>query len=235
MKSLKNHHKQGALGLFCILVAVATVTKAEEIPPLKAIVSDVAKATMPSRNYSASVHQKVFQSTALASPTAKAMSTSALSASTNEIEEADFLVNGETTGALRVTKAISLKRMVQSTNVAAKAAATTQNLRLMLTVNPMSALQHIEKSKTATITNDFYQGIPCYKISATDDQFGFVVWVNKTNSAVCHQIILQDSNTLLETDFEYKKWNGSLVPSRTMIVKPSNGTQVEQEFSGHAY
>lgn len=237
MKILKNRRKQLAIGLGCILAAFATVTKAEEIPTLSDIVSNVAKATMPARNYSASVHQKVFQADAQASPTAKAMSASALAASTNEIEEADFAVNGEITGALRVTKAVSLKRMAQtqSTNVASKAAAPTQNMRLMLTVNPMNALLHIEKLKSATITNDLYQGIPCYKISATDDRFGFVVWVNKTNSAVCHQIILQDSKTLLETDFEYKKWNGSLVPSHTVIVKPSNGTRVDQEFSGHAY
>jgi hypothetical protein len=235
MKILKNHRKQLAIGLYCIMAAFATVTKAEDIPPLKTIVADVAKATMPSRNYSANVHQKVFQADALASPTAKAMSASALAASTNEIEEADFTVSGETTGAFRVTKGLSLKRMVQSTNVTSKTAAPTQNLRLMLTVNPMNALRQIEKLNSATITNDLYQGIPCYKISATDDRFGFVVWVNKTNSTVCHQIILQDSSTLLETDFDYTNWSGFLVPTHTMIFKPSNGTRVDQEFSGHSY
>lgn len=236
MKIFKNRRNQLAIGLSCILAAFATISKAEEIPTLSDIVSNVAKATMPSRNYSATVHQKVFQASAgLVSPTAKAISASSLSASTNEIEEADFAVNGETNGVFHVTKAVSLKKMAQNTNVNSKAAAPTQNMRLMLTVNPMNALRHIEKSHSATITNDLYQGIPCYKISATDDRFGFVVWVNKTNSAVCHQIILQDSNTLLETDFEYKKWNGFLVPSHTTIVKPSNGTRIDQEFSGHSY
>jgi hypothetical protein len=176
------------------------------------------------------------QADALASPTVKAMSASALAATTNEIEEADFTVNGETTGAFRVTKAVALKRMAQtqSTNVASKAA-PTQNMRLMLTVNPMNTLRQIEKLNSATITNDLYQGIPCYKISATDDRFGFVVWVNKTNSTICHQIILQDSSTLLETDFDYTNWHGFLVPTHTMIFKPSNGTRVDQEFSGHSY
>jgi hypothetical protein len=125
--------------------------------------------------------------------------------------------------------------MSQSTNIASKAAAPTQNMRLMLTVNPMNTLRQIEKLNSATITNDLYQGIPCYKISAKNGRFGFVVWVNKANSTVCHQTILQDSSTLLETDFEYKKWNGFLVPSHTIIVRPSNGTRVDQEFSGHAY
>ncbi len=215
MRILKSRHKQLAIGLCCILAAFAT-TKAEDIPTLSAIVSDVAKATMPSRNYSASVHQKIFQANVLASPATKVIPTSALiSASTNEIEEADFTLNGETTGAFRVTKAVSLKRMLQSTNVASKAAPPTQNMRLMLTVNPMNALRHIEKLNSATITSDLYQGIACFKLSATDDRFGFVVWVNKTNSAVCRQIILQDFNTLLETDFEYKKWNGfTPIPER---------------------
>jgi len=235
MKILNNHHKQLATGLCCILAAFATTTEAEDIPTLNAIVSNVAKATMPSRNYSATVHQKVFQANVLASPTAKTSSAFALSASTNEIEEADFTVNGETTGAFRVTKGVSLKWMVQSTNAVSKAAAPTQNMRLMLTVNPMNALRHIEKLNSATITNDLYQGIPCYKISATDDRFGFVVWVNKTNWAVCHQMILQDSSTLLETDFEYEKWNGFLVPTHTTIFKPSNSTRVDQEFSGLSY
>ena len=190
---------------------------------------------MPSRNYSATVHQKVFHASTLASPTANAISASTLSASTNEIEEADFTVNGETTGAFRVAKGISLKRMVQSTNIVSRAAAPTQNIRLMLTVNPMNALRHIEKLNSATITNDLYQGISCYKISATDGRFGFVLWVNKTNSTVCHQIILQDSSTLLETDFDYTNWNGCLVPTHTTIFKPSNGTRIDQEFSGHSY
>jgi hypothetical protein len=235
MKFLKKHLKQLAIGLGCFMAASTIAARAEDIPTLNAIVSDVARATMPARNYSATVHQKVFQADALTSPSAKAISASALSASTNEIEEADFTVNGETTGAFRVTKGISLKRMVQSTNVASKAAAPAQNMRLMLTVNPMNALRHIEKLKSATVTNDLYQGIPCYKISATDGRFGFVLWVNKTNSAVCHQIILQDSNTLLETDFEYKKWNGILVSTHTTIFKPSNDTRIDQEFSGHSY
>lgn len=239
MKLLKNRRKQLATGLCCILAAfattTATTTRAEDIPTLNAIMSDVAKATMPSRNYTASVHQKVFQASTLVSPASKAISAPALSTSTNEIEEADFTVNGETTGAFRVTKAVSLKRMVQSTNVVSKTAAPTQNMRLMLTVNPMNTLRQIEKLNSATITNDLYQGIPCYKISATDDRFGFVVWVNKTNSTVCHQIILQDSSTLLETDFDYTNWHGFLVPTHTMIFKPSNGTRVDQEFSGHSY
>jgi hypothetical protein len=63
MKLLKNRRKQLATGLCCILAAFATVTKAEDIPSLKTVVADVAKATMPARNYSASVHQKVFQQT----------------------------------------------------------------------------------------------------------------------------------------------------------------------------
>jgi uncharacterized protein DUF2092 len=236
-KILKNRLKQLAIGLCCIMAASVTGAKAEDIPALNTIVGDVAKATMPSRNYSASVNQKVFQANALASPPAKAVSASALSASTitNEIEEADFTVSGETTGVFRVAKAVSLRRVVQSTNDASKIAAPTQNLRLMLTVNPMNTLRQIEKLNSATITNELYQGIPCYKISATDDRFGFVVWVNKTNSTVCHQIILQDSSTLLETDFDYTNWNGFLVPTHTMIFKPSNGTRVDQEFSGHSY
>jgi hypothetical protein len=235
LKILKKRLKQLAIGLGCFMAASIIAARAEDIPTLNAIVSDVARATMPSRNYSASVHQKVFQASTLVSPASKAISASALSASTNEIEEADFTVNGETTGAFRVTKGVTLKRMVQSTNVASKAASPTQNMRLMLTVNPMNTLRQIEKLNSATITNDLYQGIPCYKISATDVRFGFVVWVNKTNSTVCHQIILQDSSTLLETDFDYTNWHGFLVPTHTMIFKPSNGTRVDQEFSGHSY
>jgi hypothetical protein len=213
-----------------LMVAFAAVVKAEEIPMLSDIVSNVAKATLPSKNYSATVHQTVSQASAVASP-----AITSFAVSTNEIEEADFTVSGETSGALRVTKATSLKRMTQSTNVNSTAVAPAQNLRLMITVNPMNTLRHIEKLSSATITNDIYQGIPCYKISATDGRFGFVVWVSKATSSVCHQIILEDSNALLETDFEYKKWNGFLVPSHTVITKPSNGTRVDQEFSGHAY
>lgn len=213
-----------------LVVTFATVAKGEEIPALSEIVSNVFRATTPSKNYSATVHQTVFQANAIALPAIKS-----LSVSTNEIEEADFAVSGETSGALRVTKGMSLKRIVQSTNINSVAVAPAQNLRLMITVNPMNTLRHIEKLHSATITNDIYQGIPCYKISATDGRFGFIIWVSKTNSSACHQIILEDSNILLEADFEYKKWNGFLAPSQMVITKPSNCTRIDQQFSAHTF
>ncbi|MCX6874391.1 MAG: hypothetical protein NTW21_11390 [Verrucomicrobia bacterium] len=34
--------------------------------------------------------------------------------------------------------------------------------------------------------------------------------------------------------YEYKKWNGSYIPTRVVTTKPSNGIRVEQVDSGHA-
>jgi hypothetical protein len=135
---------------------------------------------------------------------------------------------------LRVTKGISLKRAAKTANESQAEAALAQRTRMTISVNPLNALRRIESLPTATIAEDECQGIPCHKISSTDNRFGFILWVSKADFCVCRQIVLQDGSILFDTQFEYKKWNGALVPARTVTTKPSNGIRVEQTYSGQA-
>jgi hypothetical protein len=217
-------------GACFFLVLLATVGSAEEIPRLSDIVSNVAKATVPTRRYSAMVHQSILRTNISASTSP----TPAL-AQASEIEEADYAVSFETSGVLRVTKAIALKPLIHNANTNSPAATVTEHQRLMIIMNPIKALRHVETLSSTTITNDSYQNIPCYKVSATDAGFGFIMWISKTDSVVYRQIILQNSNTVFDSQFEYKQWAGYEVPARVVITKPSNGTSVIQEFSGHAF
>jgi hypothetical protein len=113
--------------------------------------------------------------------------------------------------------------------------APTNDVRLLITINPINALRHIEQMHSATIDNDLCQNTACYKISATDARCSFVLWVSKSEWRVCRQITLLDANVLFDTQFEYKHWNGILVPEHVVITKPSNETRIEQQYSEHAY
>jgi hypothetical protein len=217
-------------GTFILAFWLIGVANAQSIPNISDLVSNVAKATIPSRTYSAAVHQIVSHINASTSASTKALITQ-----TNEIEESDYAVNCETSGAMRATKGVSLKSMVQTTNSTSNTTSPTQNQRLMLSINPLNALRHIEKLPSVEITNDVYQNIPCYKVSGTDQGFTFISWVSKADSYVCRQIILHGSETLFDSEFEYKKQKGCFVPSRVIIEKPSNGMRIEQQFSGHTY
>jgi hypothetical protein len=192
-------------------------------------------ATMPAQSYSATVHQTIWHVSPITSFVLSGNAASSQSVQTNEIEEADYEVRCSTSGELHANKGLSLKSNTQSTNANSTSVAPVQNARLMISMNPINALRHMETLNSAIISDDVYQNIPCFKISATGHRFGFILWVSKTNSYVCRQIILQDSNTLFDAQFEYKKWNNCFVPLHTVITKPSNGTRVTQDFSGHAF
>jgi len=212
-----------------MLAALAINADAEESSNISEVVSNVAKAILPARSYWATVHQRVSVANG------NATFTNPTPAQSQSIEETDYLVAGEPSGALRATKGLALKRAIQPHAGNAGASAPDQNLRLMVAVNPMNALRHIEKLGSGVVTNDLYQSIACYKISATDGQFTFLVWVSKSDSSVRRQVILQDTDTLLDTEFTYQEWNGALVPSHVVISKPSNGTRIDQVFTGHTY
>jgi hypothetical protein len=190
----------------------------------------VEAATLPTQSYFATVHQTIWQM----SPTA-ALGAPALSTQTNKLEEADYEVHCAPTGELHAKKGLLLTRKPSSLNTQSTALPSAHNARLLITINPINSLRHIATLNSLIISDDIYQNIPCYKLSALDDHFGFVIWVTKADSYVCRQIILQDSNPLFDAQFEYKRWGGRFVPLRTMITKPSNGARVIQDFSGHTF
>jgi hypothetical protein len=219
------------------------------------ILHRVEAATVPPRTYSATVHQAVTR-------TNTPSSTTSLAGQSSLTEEQDYVVNCTTSGVVRASKGISLRQLPQmatatstsgpsgggggghgnaevqpsqNATAASTTNAPTSNMRMLITMNPINALRHIEKIGSATIADDVDQNIPCYKISAMDNHFGFILWVSKTDASVCRQIVLQDSNTLFDAQFEYTKWNGTLVPSHVVITRPANGIRVTQDYSGHTF
>ena len=123
----------------------------------------------------------------------------------------------------------------QSTTNNSLATAPTNEVRLLMTVNPINTLRHIEQMRSGLIGDDVYQNDACYKISNEDGRFSFSLWVSKSDWSIRREIISRDATVLLDTQFEYKHWNGMLVPVHVVIMKPSNGTRVDQEYSAHTY
>jgi hypothetical protein len=127
------------------------------------------------------------------------------------------------------------KQPLHKTTTTSLATASTNEVRMLITINPINTLRHIEQMHSGTIGDDVYQNTACYKISDGDGRFSFVLWVSKSDWGVCRETISRDAKVFLDTQFEYKHWNGSLVPVHVVITKPSNGTRVEQEYSAHSY
>jgi hypothetical protein len=220
-----------AFGVSGIVGAGAAASAAEGIPRLSEILSNTCLATIPTRVYSATVHQTVSHTNLTGSP-----SKMAPSVSSNDADEVDYLVSCSTSGVLHATKGLSIKRNAQTTSgTSAPVAQTINNMRLLITMNPINTLRHIETLASATTTSEVFQNVPCYRVSATDRAFEFICWVRKGDSCVSRQVILQNSNVVLDTQFEYQKWNGFFVPSQVIMTKPLDGIRVLQTFSGHAY
>ena len=127
------------------------------------------------------------------------------------------------------------KKPQQNITSTTLATVPTNEVRMLITINPINTLRHIEQMHSGTIRDDVYQNTACYKISGGYDRFSFDLLVSKSDWCVCRETISRDATVLLDTQFEYKHWNGSLVPVQVVITKPSNGTRVEQQFSAHTY
>ncbi len=217
------------------------------------ILHHVEQATSPGQSYTATVHQIVTKKSA-AGPTA--MLVAGQPTVTNE---EDFEVVCTSSGVVRPMKGLSTQQQshasvmssAQSTGgsagggvgggavggarispqaVNSSASASTNEVRLVMTVNPINTLRHIEQTHSDTIADVVYKNTACYKISSSHGRFNFDLWVNKTNWSVCRETITMRTNVLLDTQFEYENWNGVLVPSRVSISRPDNGTSVEQDY-----
>jgi hypothetical protein len=150
------------------------------------------------------------------------------------LAEEDYTANCRDDGATHATVQLSSKRVAEKTPAAAEPGATQMSGGL-LTMNPLRALQHVAAMASPEIVDDLYQSVPCYKISAEDDHYGFVLWVSKAAPSVRRLVVRVGPSVMYDTTFEYANWNGLLVPSHVEITSPSKGTKVVQDYSGHAF
>jgi len=77
------------------------------------------------------------------------------------------------------------------------------------------------------------QGASCFRLSASDEGFDFVVWVNKGESTVSRVVLRRGAEVLYDASFTYARCNGLLVPSHVEITAPSTGTKMVQDYAGH--
>jgi len=187
-------------------------------PRLGEILARVEAATKPPKGYRAAVHQTVMRAGGV-----------------ELLAEEDYAVGCTDSGETRATKQLSSKRAAEKTPAAASPGAAPTVRGGLLTVNPLRAMQHVAAMASQEIVDDLHQGVPCYRISATDNQYGFVLWVAKADASVRRLVVRQGPGVVYDTTFEYKHWNGLLVPSHVEITNPSSGTTVAQDFSGHAF
>lgn len=184
----------------------------------------VETATLPVKSLSVAIHQTVEKTNAVFFSIASLSQTGTVQI----IEEEDFAAVCSTSGVMHVVKGTDTKQIALSqTN------ATLNVPRVLLTFNPINALRHLATLNSTAVSDDFYQGLPCFKVSGTDKGFGFVLFISKSDSTIRRQIILKANETVFDSAFSYTNWNGFYAPLRTTTTKPANGVQIIQDFSQH--
>lgn len=192
------------------------------------ILHQVEAASKPVNGYAAAVHQTVTKNGVLAAQNSQANKE-------EWVADEDYSVNCKESGETHATKQLSSKRAAETPASAAGVATAPHLVRGgLLTVNPLAALQRVATMDSAEVVDDLYNGIPCNKITARDADFGFVLWVTKTDPTVRRLVLSQKSAVVYDTTFEYKNIKGLLVPSHVEITSPSKGIKMVQDYSGHS-
>lgn len=190
------------------------------------ILSRVEAATLPEQNLSVAIHQVVEKTNAPVS----AMASMNQSVTIQKTDEEDFAAVCSTSGVLRVVKGVGNNQINStSTNVPSNAP------HILLTFNPINALRHLATLNSTVVSNDFYQGVPCFRVAGADKGFGFVLYISKSDSTIRRQIIVKASEPVFDSTFSYTNWNGFYAPLRTTTTKPANGIQIVQDFSRHTF
>jgi hypothetical protein len=101
--------------------------------------------------------------------------------------------------------------------------------------NPVAALRHLATLNSTTISDEVNDGVPCTKVSGTDKGFEFILYISKSDSTIRHQFILKTNETVWDSSFIYTNWGGLYAPLHVTTTKPSNGTQIIQDFSNHTF
>jgi hypothetical protein len=216
-----------ALALLMALPAFGGVLLSTNTPVgVGEILSQVEAATLPTREFSVAIHQTVTKTNELAS----AMTSAGQLGTVQKIEERDFVAVCSTSGELRVVKAAGKNQIIQTaTNTASNAPA------ILLTFNPVNALRHLATLNSTTVSDDVYQGGSCFKVVGEDKGFGFVLYVNKSDSTIRRQIIAKANELLFDSTFSYTNWSGFHAPLRTTTTKQATGVQSIQDFSHHTF
>jgi hypothetical protein len=215
----------------CIL-ALRQVTLAEpadNADKVREITRRVEAAIKPSKEYSAVVHQTVKKAGAGAS--AAAASTRA----EEVVAEEDYSVHCTIAGDARSTGRLSSRRATPVASMDSSDGSTRTIKGGLMTVNPLRAIEIVASLPAPELMEVMDQRVACFRISGRKEQFGFVVWVDKSDSSVRRVLVNTDTGVFMDTTFAYKNWGGALVPAHVEISTPSSGITMVEDFSNHAY
>ena len=228
------HRRSLCIAILCALsfnlgAPAGVANTSDVVLKMREILHHVEAATITGRVHYASVHQTVAAGTP--GPT-----NSTGGKSPSVLEEADYTVAFAGDGTHRATKRLRAVKSSEGPPADAKVATSASRVWSFTTVVPIEGLRAIQNLNSASVEDEVYEGSSCYKLSASSaGRVEVTMWVNKTNWTVLRMVAALDAVPMYDAHFEYKEWNGHLLPLRTIITWPSNKTQTVQVYSGHTY
>lgn len=204
-----------ALGVLLSAMVAEPGFAQENTPPMSEILANVRSATLPGTTYTAEIQQSV----------TRTQDGKAKSSATDAGEETTTIVDLKPAG-------FSARPAPVSTDKAKATTSTTPQAQVQVVFNPVQTLQDMQTWQVAVTTED-YSGRPCYKIvGQSSGPLAATVFVDRERWCVYSVAVKMADRTVIDATAEYNQLpSGLWVPNRVVILHPTEGVQITQNFS----
>lgn len=221
------------LAFLAALCFAALPARAQTLPSLSQIVSNVANATQPKEAYTATVTQTMTppDTNVMAAAAMPAIQVNAVAQTTNvQTFETTFVPSQHKWVSQRAPSPV-VKSLVQGQS-ATNLPSGQPGIRVTVNFDPF--LESLLSSNETSVSQEVLDGRPCYRIDARSGQTRLVtLWVDEQHWYVPKAIAYMMNAEFAEVTCGYREVNGLWLPSQVMIHHALDGSQVDLEFGAY--
>ncbi len=218
--------KKTVCACFITLILAAGNGLAQGTPSLGSLVNDMKAVSLPDKPYTVSVSQTIERAN-------KSNPTSPLTVSS--VASFEYSYTPHSFLRIEPNKPGSGKKpgsTVQSVGTTGQ----TPEASIKVTVDLGQFLSTSAKWQEVTITPDILNSERCYKITAQEKPFDFVVWVDATKHYVPRIMLNIQGNRFSEINISYRNVSGTYwLPSQVVINHALDGSRVITSFGQYVF
>lgn len=216
--------------LYCLisLVFATNIGYSQGIPSLNDLVKNIQMVSLPSKGYKVSVAQTVTTSSTKSS--SQSLSTSAMNG------QPSFNYVYSPKSRLQISSANNLRSgNAQSSNTQQSQSPNTQQANTRVAFDLAKLLKNFNEWERVKIVGDELNGENCYKISAQDKSYEYIIWVDVANYYVPKIILNINGNEFAEINITYRHTSKYWLPSKFVINHAVDGSQITQSFGEYVF
>lgn len=206
-------------GFFVIFLITSNIL-AQGVPQLNDLVKKIETACLPNTQYQVSVSQSI----EMPSKTTNIQTTSEIPIN-SQINfnciynpQTGISVNNDQKRNLKIGKSINQHQA---------------NVRI--SVNLFKLFKNFKNWQGVIIDSDDLDGENCFKITAQDDSYGYIIWVDAVNNYMPKIIINIKGQVFANINITYNLTNNFWLPSKVIIDHTVDQSIITQNFSNYIF